>query len=67
MVDILLYLESTIAPMMVGLGEKIFEIKVLRRPENANLRSVLASKVNKSFIYMLLVQNITVVQNLCNS
>ena len=53
MVDILSYPESTIGPTMVGHGEKNFKIKVLRRLENANLKSGFANALNKSSICML--------------
>ena len=40
-----------IGPNMVGPGEQIFNIKILRRLENANLRLVFANTVNTSFNY----------------
>ena len=43
MLDILLYPESSIRPTIVGM-EKIFQIKVLRRFENAIFRLILHRK-----------------------
>ena len=48
---ILSYPESIIGPTMVGLGETIFKIKVLRWLENAVLILVFANTLNPSFTY----------------
>ena len=44
MLDILSYPVSMIGPTMVGLGEKVFKIKVLRRLENVVLNLVFANR-----------------------
>ena len=45
MIEILSYQVSTIWPTMVGPGEKIFDMKIFRRLEEAVLRLVLANAV----------------------